>query len=216
MMLRSAAMVVLPLLLLGPTPAPAKDEKTKQAPPKGKQKDDGGMFLKGSKHTCKKPPLRVSRPNNSWRFVDIAKMKQKLLKDGQELKGFENLQFRLWFGAYKANIYVRAYVDPVPNREKPLTAADLALERIKRLKASFVKPKVKRPRSTKLGKQKAVIFEISGTLANKKPHFIIIAVAYRSQDKAVAQFALEWSGADKKKQKELRKDFKKFLKKAKF
>lgn len=192
-----------------------KDAKKDEKAPDGK-KAEAGTFLKVSEVKSTTPPIKVTRPSDSWQFINMEFMKKRARANGDSTAGFETLKARLWFGAYKANIFVRAWVDKV-SREKPLTLTELYTEKFKQLQQAFDNPKLKKPKGTKIGKQKAITFELKGKLkASGKPHFMLVAVTYREADKAIGLFALEISSDDKGKLKELRKDFKKLLKKAKF
>lgn len=176
--------------------------------------DDGDTpFLEGDEQRCELPAVALERPHDGWQFVDLAKLRALAKGRGEDTKGYETLRFRLWFGAKRADVYCWAWVDEA-DRETPLTTESYALEKVAQLRAAFVEPKLSKPKLVRLGKRGAAMFSIEGKLAEgAKPHAILCAVCVRPEDKVVLVINLE---CEPRHLKDLKKDFAKLLKQAKF
>ena len=173
-------------------------------------------FLEGDSFTCKAPPLRLKRPHDAWLFVDLEKAKAKRREDGLSLDGYGTLKFQLYFGAARANLYVHAWNNPLK----------VSLERVSThhrdsVVSNLRDGEVKKTKKVRVGKQVGTYYEISGNVADPRDNTklkaitILTAAAYREADKAVVTLELRFD-ANNKRAKELAKDFKKLLKKAKF
>lgn len=163
--------------------------------------------------TCSQPALRVTRPDDAWQFVDLAAMRARAEQAGGDTRGYEVLRARLWSGAARADVYVRAWTDAV-EREAPPAPAALILEVFEPVRASFGDDaKVKRPKGVRLGGRGGASIEVSGTLRSGGAHAVVLAAAYRPEDATVLTIALECK-PDQVKQ--LLKPFKKLLKKLRF
>jgi hypothetical protein len=196
--------------------AVAKDKKTdKKADKKAEEEpEDDTPFLKGDKQTCKKPLLRMVRPNDSWQYVDLAKIRKKAAAAGRDVSGMRTLRFRLWNGTKRASVYVWAWIDPVNRDKEPLTPEIMALGKIKQLKGAFKEPKMGKPKKARIGKRVGASFQITGTLLRGgKKHAIVCTTGFRPADKCCLVVQLECSPDQVVK---LSKDLKKLLKKFRF
>lgn len=176
--------------------------------------DDDLPYLEGDTQKCATPAMLLKRPHDGWQFVDLEKLRKKAEGLGEDTKGYQNLRFRLWFGAKRAEVFVWSWIDEEP-REQPLTTESFALLKIEHLKGAFEKPKLKKPKLVKFGKRPGVFFTIQGKLreGTKKDHAILCAVCVREEDKSVAVIQLECAP---KNAKGLKKDFLKLLKNTRF
>lgn len=167
------------------------------------------LFLEGDKQTCEDPPFRIERPNDSWRFIDVRKLEAQASARREDVSVYERLRYRLWYGSARANIYVTAWKDD-QSREEPLTAEGFASTQIEGLRPVLGEMVVVRTAATKVGKRAGALFEVRGTLRGK-PHAIVQAIVVRPEDHAIVLLSLECAPDDVK---DLMKDFKTFLKKA--
>lgn len=175
--------------------------------------DDDTPFLSGEEQRCEQPALALERPGDAWQFVDLAKLRQQAEAKGEDTKGYATLRFRLWFGAKRANVYCWAWVDE-ETREQPLTTEAFVLTKVSDLRAAFTDPKISKPKLVKFGKRAAAMFSIEGALAEGgKQHAVLCAVCVRPEDNTICVLNLE---CEPEQLKELKKDFLKLLKKAKF
>ncbi len=192
------------------------------APALGQQEDgadDDSPFLGVSKAKVDDPPLGVSRPNDSWQFVDLDKVKVQLSAQGRSLAAYRTLKFQLWYGAARATIFVRAWKLPQKPSGKPADE-QVAEARITELRSVLKDAKVGKRKRTHVGKRAGIWFEVSGKAPKPQNptelHDLVIysVVGYRPQDMAVVMASIEFS--DTKRAKALAKDFKKLVKKVKF
>lgn len=173
-------------------------------------------YLKGDTFTCKAPPLRLKRPHDSWLFVDIEKAKAKRREEGLPLDGYGTLKFQLFYGAARANIFVHAWNNPLK-----VSLERVATHHRDTVVSNLRDGEVKTTKKVRVGKQVGTYFEISGNVPDPtdntklKAITILTATAYRDADKAVVTLELRFD-AGSPRAKDLAKDFKKLLKKAKF
>jgi hypothetical protein len=193
----------LALPALAPAPALAQDDDA--------EVDDDSSFLGVDKHTCQDPPIRLTRPNDAWQFVDLAKVYA-------QRGGAGNLKFQLWYGAARASIYVRAF-KLSPSAKLP-ELDGLVDGGVAELTKALQEAKVTAKKGAKVGKRPAALYAMEG----KAPHprrrtelrtvFITRVVCTRKEDNTVLVIQLEHS--DSSRASALGKDLKKLLKKAKF
>lgn len=181
---------------------------------KNKDKDDEPLLLEGQKQTLKAPPILINSPSDSWRFVDLVKLKQKEDKAGKDTSGYATLRFRLWNASKRANIYVWAWVDTMERDQTPLTLEALIAHKLESLKKVFKEPKTTKPKAVRFGKRPGAGFEIQGSMPGRaQPHAIVANMAYRPEDKCVLLIQLECQPSQLKK---LKKDLGKLQKKLRF
>lgn len=175
--------------------------------------DADAPYLEGSEQRCEQPAMALERPHDGWQFVDLKKLQEQAKGRGEDTKGYQNLRFRLWFGAKRADVYCWAWTDE-EDREAPLTTETYVLEKATQLRAAFVEPKLSKPKLVRFGKRAAAMFSIEGKLAEGgKEHGILCAVCVRPEDKVVCVINLE---CEPRHLKSLKKDFAKLLKQGKF
>lgn len=200
--------VPLALILLAPA-ALAQDEPAEDSP-----------FLEGDKIELEDPPLRLSRPNDSWQFIDVEKIKAKRRAQGLNNAGYATLCAQLWYGAARANLFVRCWkAAALPQGDK--AADDLLADGFQReLEGILKNPKLGKRKRVKVGKRAGIWFEIQGEAPDPRDPdkmvtlTIIKIVVFRPEDNAILTLSLEFS--DPKRAKALGKDLKKLLKKVKF
>lgn len=174
---------------------------------------DAATLLDDESVTCPTPALRVTRPNDAWQFVDLAALKAQAQAAGQDTRGYDVLRARLWHGASRADVFVRAWTDPI-EREQPPEAATLIQEVFEPVRASFGDgARSSAPKGVRVGGRVGALVGIEGTLPGRGPHAVLLAVAYRPDDRTVLSVALECAPEHAKK---LGKDLKKLLKKIRF
>jgi len=163
--------------------------------------------------TCAAPALRVTRPSEAWRFVDLAAMRARAEQTGADTRGYAVLRARLWNGSARADVFVRAWADPV-EREQPPDPAALILEVLEPVRASFAEgAKVNRPKGVRVGGRPGALVSLAGALAAGGEHAVALAAAFRPEDRTVLTVALECRPEQLKK---LTKELKALLKKIRF
>lgn len=161
--------------------------------------------------TCESPPFKLERPSDSWVFLKLDVLQERARAEGQDPTSFETLKAQLWWGAARASIYVRAFGDPVHRREPATsdTFADGQIEHV--LRALGQDAKLEKRGHAKVAKRVATVFEVEGQTRDGKPWLVQQAVIYRAEDLQVFVLSLEGPADDRP--KDLRKQFKKLLKK---
>ncbi|MCA8923714.1 MAG: hypothetical protein KDD82_18025 [Planctomycetes bacterium] len=166
--------------------------------------------LEREEFKCESPPFLLERPSDSWVFLKLDVLQERARAEGQDPSGFETLKAQLWWGAAKASIYVRAFPDGVHRREPPTSDlfADGQLEHLQR---ALSEAELKKRGPAKVGKRLATILEVEGKNAAGDPWLVQEAVVYRPEDLTVFVISLEGPAGERT--KDLRKQFKKLLKK---
>ena len=171
---------------------------------------DDTPFLEGETQESAQPPLRVTRPSDSWQFVDLERARTQAQARGEDISGYKTLRFRLWYGAARSNIFVHAWVDEVV-RDGPPDPEVLARGMVEGLKSHLEGMKVKAFGRGRVGRRVGALFEVQGkNVRQGKDVAILRAVVYRPEDRAIVTVALECPAEEVDK---VRKDFKALLRK---
>lgn len=171
---------------------------------------DDPPFLVGDTHTCKQPPLRVTRPSDAWQFVDLARV-------GRASGG---TKFQLWYGAARANIIINAWVEGLRDEIKKDPSGHAVEQRRRQLEGTVRELKVVRRKRVKIGKRVGALLVVTGKVPARRdptrlrPITIEKAICYRPEDSVFLEVHLEFE--DPRRTKQLEKDFKKLLKKVRF
>lgn len=164
-------------------------------------------FLQGDDLVVEDPPLKLTRPSDSWQLLNLDALRRKMAERNRALP--EELKARMWYGAARANVFVHAFRDP--QADPPSEAAAVAAAQIEQLKKVLgAATEVRGPGQVRVGARVGVMFEAHGALAGK-PHVIMRAVVVRPDDRQIITLTLE---CPPDRLKDLRKDWKKLLKKA--
>lgn len=155
-----------------------------------------------------KPPFKLERPNDSWLFIKLDKLQERLRARGEDTTGFRNLRARLWWGAAKANLFFFGYADPSARDLEALGKA-----RLEQVKGSLLDSKVKSAKMARIGKRPAFVFEVEGRPRREgaKPLVVVYAISIREEDAHVFELQLE-AEAGNERIKDAREDFQKLLK----
>ncbi len=201
----AAASLAASGVVLSPAPVVAQDEPDAEDPP----------FLEGQDRVdVASPAMRLERPSDSWQFLNLEVLERKAREARQDVSGYASLKARLWHGSTRSNIYVHAVPDTV-HRAEPPTPADLARPMVEGLVGALVEGKLEQQGAARVGPREAWIFEVHGKPRGARPDAppvaIVRAVAYRAEDHHIFQFTLEGPA---EKIGQLKRDFMKFLKKA--
>lgn len=201
----SAAATLAAVGAVAPTHVVAQEEPAEEEPP----------FLEGQDRVdVATPAMRLERPSDSWQFLNLEVLERKAREARQDVSGYQTLKARLWHGSTRSNIFVHAVPDTV-HRAAPPAPADLARPMAEGLVGALVDGKLEQQGAARVGPREAWIFEVHGKPRNARPDAppiaIVRAVAYRNEDHHIFQFTLEGPA---EKIGQLKRDFMKFLKKA--
>jgi len=179
---------------------------------------DESPFLDLDKASCEDPPLKITRPSDSWQFVDLEKVKAQRQAQGESLQSYATLKFQLWYGAARASILVRAFslggAGKLPELEELVDGG------VRELQGILRDAEVKAKKGVKVGKRPAAWYQVEGQAPEPRrptelrPVVVIRVVAVRPEDRTVLLVQLEHG--DPKRTEDLSKDHKDLLKKAKF
>jgi len=158
---------------------------------------------------CESPPFKLERPSDSWVFLKLDVLQERARAEQRDPSSFETLKAQLWWGDAKASIYVRAFGDRVHRRE-PATSDTFAEGQLQHLLGALGDAELKKRTHAKVSKRVATVLEVQGKNGDGKDWLVQEAVVYRQQDVQIFVISLE-GPADRA--KDLRKQFKKLLKK---
>jgi hypothetical protein len=159
--------------------------------------DDKDFMPEGTeKVEVKTPPVRITRPNKDWAFVNLEALNKK-----EPEKSNEKLKARLLQGGASANFYVFAWSE----ERDEVTSESLGQEQLEITRGFFKdKGKVVSSGRSKLQKLDAWSFEVQGVLASGGDELSVSKlVVYRPGDKQIFVLSLE---VPKKNLEQVKKD----------
>jgi hypothetical protein len=160
---------------------------------------------------CATPPSKWKRPSDSWQFLDLDAMRERMAARGENVRSLDGVAARLWFGSAQGNIVVR--VRPHPSHTPP-ELETLGQQEAQAYVGVVADGELKKLGGTRVGKRPAVRFEIEGKNGDGQEIVLIGAVTYRAEDNQIFTVLLDVL-AESSQLKTVKKDFKTFLKKAK-